>query len=87
MRCRPDVAVHGDAMSDPDFGVGDIVRYSVDVSRAQGPFTVDAQLWYQPIAYRWADNLRTYDAFEPQRFVRNSTRLPPRSRLTIFARF
>ena len=36
---------------------------------AQGPFQVDAELWYQPIAYRWAMNLKKYDAMEPKRFV------------------
>jgi len=30
---------------------------------------VDAELWYQPIAYRWAMNLKKYDAMEPKRFV------------------
>jgi hypothetical protein len=66
-----DVAVHGDALEDPDFlGGQDSVRYSVDVSAAQGPFVVEAQLWYQPIGHRWAQNLRSYDAAEPRRFVR-----------------
>lgn len=65
-----DVAVHGDALADPDFAGGhDVIRYSVDVSAMDGPFTVEAELWYQPIAYRWAENLRAYDAFEPRRFV------------------
>jgi hypothetical protein len=65
-----DVAVHGDAESDADFtGGGDRVRYSVDVKDAQGPFQVAAELWYQPIAYRWAMNLKKYDAPEPRRFV------------------
>jgi hypothetical protein len=65
-----DVAVHGDALEDPDFAAGeDRVRYSIDVAGATGPFTVDAQLWYQSIAFRWADNLRAYDAAEPRRFV------------------
>lgn len=66
-----DVAVHGDALTDPDFvGGRDQVRYSVDLAGRQGPFVVEVQLWYQPIAFRWAQNLRAYDAFEPQRFVR-----------------
>jgi hypothetical protein len=66
-----DVAVHGDALADPDFGGGrDQVRYSVDLAGRQGPFVVEVQLWYQPIGFRWAQNLRAYDAFEPQRFVR-----------------
>ncbi len=65
-----DVAVHGDAEGDADFlGGGDRIRYSVAVGDAQGPFQVDAELWYQPIAYRWAMNLKKYDAMEPKRFV------------------
>ncbi|MGH9463496.1 MAG: hypothetical protein ACRD1X_20010 [Vicinamibacteria bacterium] len=65
-----DVAVRGRALEDPDFsGEGDRVRYAVDVSGARGPFHVEAELWYQPIAYRWARNLASYDSFETQRFV------------------
>jgi len=65
------VAVHGPAETDPDFvGGGDTTAYSVDVGRGQGPFQVDAELWYQPIAFRWAMNLRRYEAAEPARFVR-----------------
>ena len=64
------VAVVGQATSDPDFdGGGDTVRYLVDAANAQGPFQVEAELWYQPIAFRWAMNLKSYDAMEPQRFV------------------
>jgi hypothetical protein len=33
------------------------------------PFTVRAELWFQPIAYRWAENLATYDTPETNRFV------------------
>jgi len=65
-----DVAVHGDEFADPDFGAGeDRLRYAVELSGARGPFTVDAQLWYQSVAYRWAQNLAGYRAAEPQRFV------------------
>jgi len=32
--------------------------------------TVTAELLYQSIGYRWAENLRAYDAAETQRFVR-----------------
>jgi len=64
-----DVAVHGDAARDSNFtDAGDRVRYSVPV-KGSGPFTVEAALWYQPISFRWADNLRRYDAPEPRRFV------------------
>lgn len=66
-----DVAVRGHAMSDRDFAPGsDRVRYVVDVSRGTGPFTVDVELNYQTIAYRWARNLADYKAAEPERFVR-----------------
>jgi hypothetical protein len=65
-----DVAVHGEAETDPDFaGGGDTIRYSVTVGSSEGPFQVEAELWYQPIGYRWAMNLKPYDAPEPQRFV------------------
>ena len=66
-----DIAVVGDAAEDPDFtDAGDLVRYSVPVGDAQGPFHVQAELWYQPIGFRWAHNLAPYNAKEPQRFVR-----------------
>ncbi len=64
------IAVHGAAVEDPDFTAGgDRVTYRVDPAGAVGPFAVAVELLYQPIAYRWADNLRAIDAPEPQRFV------------------
>jgi len=65
-----DIAVVGDAAADPNFtDAGDLVQYSVGVGDARGPFRVEAELWYQPIGYRWAHNLGPYDAAEPRRFV------------------
>jgi hypothetical protein len=65
-----DIAVIGDAASAPAFvGGADRVRYSVDVTRAQRPFRIDAALWYQPIGFRWAQNLRLQPAPETDRFV------------------
>lgn len=65
------VRVVGIASGDPDFGAGsDRVHYTVPVDPDAGPFTVEAELWFQPIAYRWAENLAAYDAPEPRRFVR-----------------
>jgi hypothetical protein len=65
-----DVKVRGEAVDDPDFlGGEDRVRYSIDASGVAGPFTIEAELWYQPVGFRWARNLRGYDAVEPQRFV------------------
>ncbi len=64
-----DVAVVGGALDDSDFsGGGDRTRYSVALGDAQGPFQIEVELWYQPIGYRWAENLRRYDAAELRRF-------------------
>jgi hypothetical protein len=65
-----DAAVLGGAETDGDFtGGSDRVRYSIDVGGADGPFAVEARLWFQPIAFRWARNLADYDAPETRRFV------------------
>jgi hypothetical protein len=66
----PDIAVVGEAADDPDFTAArDSVRYSVRLGDAPGPFHVDAELWYQPIGFRWAHNLAPYQAAETRRFV------------------
>ena len=65
-----DIAVFGAASTDSDFTAGgDRVRYVIDTAGAQGPFTVDVELNFQPIGYRWAQNLKPYDAAETRRFV------------------
>jgi len=65
-----DVAVHGEALLDRDFtSGGDLVRFQIALSRPARPLRIEAVLMYQPIAYRWAQNLRIYDAPEPRRFV------------------
>jgi hypothetical protein len=64
-----DVAVRGEAASDPDFEAArDTIVYSVDVGASEGPFTVEAELWYQPIAFRWAKNVAAYQTAESARF-------------------
>lgn len=65
-----DIAVVGGAKDDPNFtDKGSVTRYVVDTGSAVGPFHVEAELWYQPVGYRWAHNLAPYKAEEPQRFV------------------
>lgn len=65
-----DIAVIGEAASDPGFtDNGDRVQYSVPIGNAQGPFKVSAELWYQPIGYRWAHNLGGYKSAETDRMV------------------
>src|ERR1700730_17892476 len=65
-----DIAVIGEAFKDPGFTGGTHrVRYSAPIDAATGPFTIDAELWYQPIGFRWANNLKPYGrAAEPRRF-------------------
>ena len=65
-----DVAVHGEATGDADFqSGGDRVRYAIDVSKGQGPVTLEAELRFQTISFRWARNLGTYAAAETKRFA------------------
>jgi hypothetical protein len=68
---EPDVAVMGDAAQDPNFSdEGNLVRYSAGVDLSSGPFHIEAELWYEPIGFRWAHNLGAYQAMEPQRLVK-----------------
>jgi hypothetical protein len=64
-----EIAVHGAAAGDADFTAsGDHVRFAVEVSN-EAPLTVDVELRYQSIAFRWAHKLEGSDAPEPTRFV------------------
>jgi len=67
---EPDIAVQGEAADDPGFTGGAArVRYAVPV-QGEGPFTVEATLLYQPIGFRWVQNLKAYNsASEPRRFT------------------
>jgi hypothetical protein len=72
-----DIAVVGDAADDPNFtDAGDSIHYSVDLAGAQGPFQIEAELWYQPIGFRWAHNLAAYDTPETKRIVNYYDSLP-----------
>jgi hypothetical protein len=54
----PDIAVHGSAREDESFTAGeDRVRYRVTLGESEGPYRVQAALMFQPISFRWADNL------------------------------
>ena len=68
-RAPTNVAVVGDALLDPDFDDrADRITYEIDSASSRGPFSVEVELLYQPIGYRWATNLGAYDAPEPRRF-------------------
>ena len=52
--------MRGDATGDVNFvGGGDQITYRVDVAPAQGPFTVQAELLYQPLSYRFVQDMLT----------------------------
>jgi hypothetical protein len=64
-----DIKPWGAAFEDENFTAGgDIVRYQIDLGEAVGPFTVEAELFYQSISYRWAMDLRNYDTRQIQIF-------------------
>ena len=64
------VRVVGGAAEDTDFtGGADRVRYSVAVGGSEGPHQIEVELRFQPIGFRWANNLSAYNATEAQRFV------------------
>jgi hypothetical protein len=75
-----DIAVHGDARNDATFsGDGDRVHYVLPVATAD----IHVELRYQPIAFRWAQNLRAYDAPEPRRFVNYFTAMAADSSVVV----
>ena len=71
MTAVPDIAVRGAAQQDPDFvAESDRVRYVISTAGRSGPYKISVALRYQPISFRWAQNLRAYEALETRRFVR-----------------
>lgn len=74
---QPDIAVYGAAVDDADFGAGrDTTRFRLALDSAHGPLTVAAELLYQSVGYRWADNMRQHDAPEPTRFLAYHEQIP-----------
>lgn len=67
---QQDIAVQGSAADDTDFqAAGDRIHYEVPLQDENASFSIQAQLWYQPIAFRWMKNLANYESLETQRFV------------------
>jgi len=72
-----DIAPYGNAAMDDDFiGGMDTVAFHVDIGVAAGPFTVDVELLYQSIAFRWAQDVSTYDTEQAQTFSSYYSALP-----------
>lgn len=67
----PVSSVIGEAMQDPTFtGGSDALRYQVQTNGASGPFTVQVELLYQSVGYRWAKNVLETQSAEAQTFGR-----------------
>jgi len=66
-----EIAVQGRAKKDADFiGGRDNIIYSIALDTVPaGQLYIDAELWYQPVGFRWAKNLVSYDSDETNRFV------------------
>jgi len=72
-----EVVPHGVALQDANFISGsDTVTYTVALGDASGPFTVEVELLYQPIAHRWAANAGAYNTPESQAFWSYYQRMP-----------
>ncbi len=58
----PYIAVTGAAARDENFtGDGDTLTYRIATGSAPGPFTVQAELLYQAVSYRWEQNTLEHD--------------------------
>ena len=66
-----DIAVYGAAAGDENFGGGsDQVTYQIDVQEYEGPFTLRAELLYQTLSYRFAQDLCQQDTEEVESLCR-----------------
>lgn len=73
-----DIAVRGEARDDPDFlGGGDRVLLDVPLSGTQRvPYTVTVEVLFQPLGYRWMENLRQADGAEVAAFLGYASSVP-----------
>jgi len=67
---RADIAVHGLASVDEDFGAGsDDVTYQIGTQGFAGPFSVTVELMYQSIAHGFIRDFRQYTTAPVQEFL------------------
>lgn len=65
------IAVYGEAAADGNFiGSGDSVHYEITLDAASAPLTVEVELLYQSIGYRWAQNLGMEESSQIDDFLR-----------------
>jgi hypothetical protein len=73
-----DIAVRGEARDDPDFvGGEDRLLMDIPLSGTQRvPYTVTVEVLFQPVGYRWIENLRSADGPEIEDFLRYAASVP-----------
>jgi hypothetical protein len=72
-----DIAVRGEAREDETFLGGlDRIQYVVTLPDSPGPYTVTIELLYQPISFRWVEDLRQYQGEEIESFLRYYEAVP-----------
>lgn len=82
-----DIAPKGKALTDDNFiDGGDTVTYRVDIGNNTGPFTVEVELLYQSIAFRWVQDSSAYDTEPAQTFSDYYNTLPNLPVLVAFQR-
>ncbi len=73
-----DFAIYGDASDDDDFlGGEDRIRYLFDTRGYSEPFTVQAELLFLPVGYRWIADLQGLDEELVDRFLGYVEQIPP----------
>lgn len=61
-KASQDIAVHGQALEDQNFiGGSDDVIYQIKIEKGQGPYTVEARLYYSPITLSFMKDLAKDD--------------------------
>ena len=64
-----EIKPYGMAINDENFlGGTDTITYLIDVENHTGPFSVNVELLYQSIAYRWALDLSSYNSEQTDLF-------------------
>ena len=73
---RPEVPATATGDASNFTAASDTLSLQIDVSQAQGPFTLEVTLLYQTIGYRWAMNLVEEPGAEIESFARMYAALP-----------
>ncbi|WP_299027628.1 hypothetical protein [uncultured Thermanaerothrix sp.] len=73
-----EIAVHGEAMQDPDFTAGgDTIHYRIPLDTTPAyPLTVEASLYYQSIGFRWMQKFTSSNTPQARTFTTLAQSIP-----------